>query len=113
MSILTREDLQKLSDKTRQTVVVNIASMGDIKIKPLTTEERLEAREVALTDIDSGEIDIGKYQNYIIIKCLVEPQLEITDLTWLKDFPSGTMDKILAEIYKISDIDLGVVLKKK
>ncbi|MEM1973320.1 MAG: hypothetical protein QXN68_00860, partial [Thermoplasmata archaeon] len=95
-----------------EPTTVSISGLGDIKIIPLTQKIRNEARLLA-TDVN-GELDLSKFQSYIILNCLVEPKLEISDISWVENLPTGIIDEILTQIYKISGLEIDFeTLKKK
>jgi len=106
---LTKDDLKKLVKY--EPVSIMVEGLGEIKIIPMSQRVRVEAREVAM---DGQLMRLDKFQAYVILSCMVEPQLDIGDLEWVENLPAGIADKILSEIYKISGITIDTdELKKK
>lgn len=108
--MLTREELKKQADVAAQAVEIELKGLGVIKIKPLTLKERIEARQAGMNVDDT--LDIERFQHFVLLKCLVEPKLEVVDMAWLENMPAGTVDKIITAIYRISGMDVDEVKKK-
>ena len=109
---VSKDELKKLCNDVNEPETVDIKNFGKISIKALSLQERMECRQLATM---SDEMDIAKFQNYVIIKCLLNPKLELIDIAWLDTLPSGIADQIITQIYRKSGIDIENVqqIKKK